>query len=176
MCSPGSGPDPGDVRLVKTLGDGTHIVQDNGRCVRARFRACHTKCLPPDARIATPAGDVPIRDIRVGADIWTQDANGRRIAARVERFTSVEVVGEHHVARIELADGRALTVSPEHPVVDARVVQQLRVGEPYDGSSVVKLELVRYTGARTYDLLPSGPTGVYWADDIPLRSTIDRGR
>ena len=65
-----------------------------------------------------------------------------------------------------------LTVSPEHPAL-VGVVQDLRIGEAYDGSSIVKLDFVRYTGARTYDLLPAGTTGIYWAEGIPLRSTLD---
>jgi hypothetical protein len=174
MCSPGGGPDPGDVRELKKLSDGTRIVQANGNCVRVRYRQCFSKCLPPDARIATPSGDVSIRELQVGSAIWTRSLDGRRIAARVEAIASVELTGEHHVARIVLADGRALTVSPEHPLADSRAVQQLAVGDAYDDSSIVTLELVRYTGTRTYDVVPSGATGVYWADGIPLTSTIRR--
>jgi hypothetical protein len=172
MCSPGGGPDPGDVRELKKLSDGTRIVQANGNCVRVRYRQCHSKCLPPDARIATPSGDVPIHELSIGSAIWTRTGDGQRVAARVEAMTSVEITATHHVARIVLADGRALTVSPEHPLADARVAQQLAVGDAYDGSFVVERELVPYTGLRTYDLVPSGATGVYWADGIPLRSTI----
>ena len=36
---------------------------------------------------------------------------------------------------------------------------------------VVSVDRVPYAG-RTYDILPSGPTGVYWADGVPLRSTL----
>jgi hypothetical protein len=31
-----------------------------------------------------------------------------------------------------------------------------------------------YGSGMTFDLLPSGPTGIYWADGVPLRSTIAR--
>jgi hypothetical protein len=37
---------------------------------------------------------------------------------------------------------------------------------------VVSAELLVYTGGSTFDLLPSGPTGVYFADGIPLASTL----
>jgi hypothetical protein len=32
--------------------------------------------------------------------------------------------------------------------------------------------LIPYTNGSTYDLLPSGPTGTYFADGILLRSTL----
>src|SRR6266851_3459609 len=41
-----------------------------------------------------------------------------------------------------------------------------------DGSTVTLWELVPYAGARTYDLLPAGPTGTYWANGILLSSTL----
>ena len=171
MCSPGSGPEPGEVRELEALPDGTRIVSDNGRCARVRYKPCFTKCLPPATRIATPNGNVPVRDVQVGTEIWTRDDLGRRIVGRVELVGSVEIIGEHHVARLVLDDGRTLTVSPQHPTVDA-LVQELRVGDVYDGASIVRLDFVPYTGARTFDLLPSGPSGIYWADGVPLRSTL----
>ncbi|HEY5924785.1 MAG TPA: hypothetical protein VIV11_24060 [Kofleriaceae bacterium] len=171
-CGFGGGPAQPDTTIVKQLKDGTQIIEQLGHCRRVRQVSCHTKCLPPDARIATPSGDVAIRDVRIGTEIWTRDTNGRRVATRVELVNSVEITGEHHVARLELADGRTLTVSPQHPALDG-LVQDFRVGDAYDGSSIVKLDFLRYTGARTYDLRPAGASGIYWADDIPLRSTLD---
>jgi hypothetical protein len=92
---------------------------------------------------------------------------------RVKRISSTPIDGEHHVARVVLADGRALTVSPEHPVRGGTRVQDLRAGDVYDGSAIVTLELVRYSGARTYDIL--GESGeIYWANDIPIQSTLGR--
>jgi hypothetical protein len=172
VCGPGQGPAAPDQKLIKELGDGTRIIETMGRCMRVRYRRCLTKCLPPQARIATPSGDVPVRDIRPGAEIWTRDADGRRVVGRVEQIASIAITGEHYVARVVLGDGRTFTASPEHPVLGDRVVQDLRIGEIYDGSTIAALEFLRYTEPRTYDLLPSGATGVYWADDAPLRSTL----
>jgi hypothetical protein len=172
ICGPGQGPAPPPQRHIKTLPDGTHVIELLRQCIRARYRRCYTKCLPPEARIATPAGDLPISALRIGADVWTRDVSGRRVAGRVEQLASIAITSEHHVARLVLGDGRTVTVSPEHPVLGGRVVQELRVGEHYDGSAIVTLDLVPYRGARTHDLLPSGATGVYWADGIPMRSTL----
>jgi len=35
---------------------------------------------------------------------------------------------------------------------------------------------VAYSGDRTYDLLPAGPTGFYWAGGILLSSTLSEQR
>lgn len=170
ICQPGGGPAQPERTFVLGLRDGTQIIEQLGKCLRVREVECHTKCLPGAARIATPAGEVPISQLHVGSAIWTQDAHGRRVEGRVIRAATVEVTGEHHVARVVLSDGRTLVVSPEHPALHDRI-EDLRAGDAYDGATVVTIALEPYTGARTYDILPSG--GVYWADGVPLRSTLD---
>jgi hypothetical protein len=37
---------------------------------------------------------------------------------------------------------------------------------------VISAERVSYDAGATYDLLPAGDTGIYWADDVPLASTL----
>jgi len=41
-----------------------------------------------------------------------------------------------------------------------------------DGSRVVAADLIPYVGDDTYDLVTSGPTGIYLAGGIPLGSTL----
>jgi hypothetical protein len=41
-----------------------------------------------------------------------------------------------------------------------------------DGARVVSAMLERYDGGVTFDLLPTGPTAVYFADGVPLGSTL----
>ena len=48
----------------------------------------------------------------------------------------------------------------------------LAPGDAYDGSTVAAAALVPYGDTATYDLLPAGPTGEYWADGILLGSTL----
>src|SRR5229473_979161 len=71
-----------------------------------------------------------------------------------------------------LADGRELLASPGHLTSDGRPLGSLGRGDALDGSTVTLWELVPYAGARTYDLLPAGPTGTYWANGILLSSTL----
>jgi hypothetical protein len=80
------------------------------------------------------------------------------------------------MVHLVLADGRELLASPGHRTADGRPVGALAAGDPLDGSTVEVWELVPYKGDRTYDVLPAGPTATYWADGIPLASTLAAGR
>jgi hypothetical protein len=37
---------------------------------------------------------------------------------------------------------------------------------------VILIERLAYGGSKTYDLLPSGETGFYWANGVPLNTTL----
>lgn len=128
-------------------------------------------CLPGATLIATPAGDVPAAVLRVGDPVWTRSADGRRLPARVVRTGSVSFDSPHDAVRLRLADGRSLTASPGHPTADGRSLGELRPGDLLDGSSVSSVEVIEVEG-DTFDLLPSGPSGAYWADGILVGSTL----
>jgi hypothetical protein len=80
------------------------------------------------------------------------------------------------MVHLVLADGRELLVSPGHRTADGRQLGLLAAGDALDGSTIVLWELVTYAGGRTYDLLPAGTTGTYWANGILLSSTLTTGR
>jgi hypothetical protein len=46
------------------------------------------------------------------------------------------------------------------------------VGDILDGSEVISVEIIHLHDSGTYDLLPSGASGAYWANGILLRSTL----
>ena len=129
-------------------------------------------CLAASTVIATPNGPVRVTDVRVGTIVWTQAADGSRVAASVIQIGSIEAPAEHRMVHLFLADGRELLVSPGHKSADGRPVGTLRAGDPLDGSTIKHSELVPYAGGRTYDLLPAGATGHYWANGILLSSTL----
>lgn len=131
-------------------------------------------CLARGTLVATPGGDVPVEALRPGDPVWTADASGRRIAAVVLETGSTPVPPTHLLVRLVLADGRVLEASPGHPLADGRLVGSLQAGDDVDGSTVVSTDRVPDTDARTFDLLPSGPTGAYWGDGILLGSTLSR--
>ena len=130
-------------------------------------------CLARGTRIQTPSGGVPVELLRIGAAVWTLDTAGRVIPGTVLGLGSTSAPVNHHVVRLVLADGRSVTASPGHPLADGRLLGNLRPGDLVDGSRVVVANLVPYTGGETFDIVVSGPTGVYLVDGIALASTID---
>lgn len=129
-------------------------------------------CLALGTRIATPRGDVAVELLRIGDVVWTQSERGERIAAPVVIVGSTPVSQWHEVVRLALADGRVVVASPGHPTTDGRTLGAFGVGDLLDGARVVGAERVRYEGRATYDLLPAGATGAYWANGVLLGSTL----
>jgi hypothetical protein len=84
----------------------------------------------------------------------------------------MEAPAGHRMVHLVLADGRELLVSPGHRTADGRQAGNLSVGDQLDGSTITAWELVPYAGGRTYDLLPAGATGLYWANEILMASTL----
>lgn len=129
-------------------------------------------CLAGGTRIDTPTGSVAVKDIQVGISIWTTDTVGHRVAGVVMRVSRVPVPPTHQMVHLVLSDGRALFASPGHPTTDGHHVGDLVQGEQYDGSVVISTQRVSYGEGATYDVLPSGDTGFYWANGVLLGSTL----
>jgi hypothetical protein len=104
--------------------------------------------------------------------IWTADEKGVRRAATILKTSRVAVGADHQMVRLKLEDGRELLASPGHPVADGRTLGSLREGDLVDGARVLSVDLVPYEEGYTYDVLPSGGTGHYWANGILLGSTL----
>jgi Hint domain-containing protein len=132
-------------------------------------------CLARGTAIDTPDGRVPVQDLGIGDSVWTLDVAGRRVAATIIAVGSTVSPASHRVVRLVLVDGRRVTASPGHPLADGRTLGSLRPGDPVGGSRVSSAELVAYASDRTFDVVVSGPTGVYLVDGIPLASTLRAG-
>jgi len=85
--------------------------------------------------------------------------------------SSIPVVGEHTILELELADHRTTRLSAGHPLRDGELAGNIGVGSIVDGARVVSIRRVPYRGA-TWDVLPAGPTGTYWANGVRLGSTL----
>jgi hypothetical protein len=129
-------------------------------------------CLAASTLIDTPAGAVRVTDIVPGMTVWTASPDGTRVAAMVLEAGSTQVPAGHLMVHLTLADGREIQASPGHLTADGSPLGTLSVGDRLDGSTVARWELLPYVGDRTYDLLPAGPTGTYWANGILLSSTL----
>ena len=131
-------------------------------------------CLAVGTWIDTPEGLVAVEDLRVGSPVWTMNTSGERIRATILETVRVAVPARHQMVHVVLSDGRELWVSPGHPTADGRTLGDLKIGDFLDGARVRMLESRAYAGFATYDLLPSGDTGFYWADGILMGSTLSK--
>jgi uncharacterized SAM-binding protein YcdF (DUF218 family) len=131
-------------------------------------------CLAAGTRIDTPSGRLEIQDLKPGVRVWTLNARSERIAMPVLRVSAVSAPPSHMMVHLFLNDGRELIASPGHPTVDGREVGQLQAGEAYDGAAIrlVRIEPYRNSYQRTFDILPAGDTGFYWANGILMASTL----
>ncbi len=133
-------------------------------------------CLARGTKIATPRGEVAVEDIRPGDPVWTRDRLGQPVSAVVDQIGSMPVATGHEVVHLVLADGRAVLVSPGHPLLDGRPVAALRHGDAYDGSMSF-----RPTGSRTpaaepsISFPPAGPASTTYPPSIPGPSPKPRG-
>lgn len=135
------------------------------------FNTCPI-CLARGTLIDTRDGAVPVELLRPGMSVWTLDAFGQRTAAQIVKASSTPVPPDFQMVRITLSDGRSLSASPGHPTIDNRILADYRPGDRLDGATVISAEQTDCDGGATFDILPAGPTGIYWADGIPLRSTL----
>ena len=166
------------LQVAKTEGKGeliTGIIDGQGRITiqqRTPSYATCPICLAAGTLIDTPTGPIPVQNLRMGTFVWTMDRAGARVAKPVIQVGKTVVPPTHQVVHLVLDDGREVWVSPGHPTADWRSVGQLKVGDSLDGGMILSVEQVRYTGYATYDLLPAGETGFYWANGILLASTL----
>lgn len=129
-------------------------------------------CLAPQTQIATPTGLVAIANLRVGDAVWTTDLSGIRLAATIVRMVRTPVPPTHRMRHVVLEDGRELWSSPGHPTTDEQRIANLKKGDFLSGGRILRIEEETYQQSATYDILPSGPTGSYWANGILLGSTL----
>jgi hypothetical protein len=112
--------------------------------------------------------------MKIGMPVWTITASGKRVPGVVIETGKTPVPPEHKMVELILDDGRNLLVSPGHPTVDRRTAADLLTGDFYNGARVVTSKQVLYGNGFTYDILPSGETGSYWANKILLGSTLKK--
>jgi hypothetical protein len=129
-------------------------------------------CLAIGTLIDGPRGPLAVERLRIGDLVWTIDRTGQRTAAPVVLLANTPVPATHEMAHLRLIDGREVRVSPGHPTSDGRLAGDLRVGDVLDGAMLVGAQREMYEGSYTYDLLPKGDTGYYWANGVRMASTL----
>jgi hypothetical protein len=129
-------------------------------------------CLTGGTMIDTPGGLIPVEELRSGMLVFTPDGMGNPVAVKITQISRTEVPAGFRVLEITLADGRVITASPGHPTSQGKALDAYLVGEMLDSSAVVRIQNVTYDGGATYDILPDGLSGCYWANGILLGSTL----
>jgi hypothetical protein len=135
------------------------------------FNTCPI-CLARGSLIDTPNGSVPVEELGKGMAVWTVDSAGKRIIGQVVETVTTPVAASCQVLRVRLDDGRTVIASAGHPTSEGKPLGDYRTGDTLDGAPVVAVEPLVYDGGATYDLLPSGGSGLYWANGILLKSTL----
>ncbi|HLO16729.1 MAG TPA: Hint domain-containing protein [Anaerolineales bacterium] len=131
-------------------------------------------CLAAGTLIDTPRGAVAVENLHLGDQVWTMNEAGQRVVGKILRTSRVSVPSTHQVVHIMLSDGRELWASAGHPTADGQALGNLKIGDLLDGARVILVERLPYAGTTTYDILPSGATGFYWANGILMGSTLSK--
>jgi len=71
-----------------------------------------------------------------------------------------------------LVNGQGLTVSGLHPDQNGNALLDYKVGDELDGIEIESIQTIVSPNTHTLDILPSGETGVYWANGILIGSTL----
>ncbi len=129
-------------------------------------------CLSEDTMIDTPDGPINVKELKKGMALFTQDSSGNRNIGTILETGKTLVPPDHKMVHIVLEDNRELYGSSNHPTSDGSVLGELLVGDILDGKKIMIAETIPYSGTHTYDILPSGSTGHYWANEILMKTTL----
>lgn len=129
-------------------------------------------CLSENTVIDTPNGPVNIQNLKTGMAVLTQDSSGHTQTGIILKTGRTLAPPGHVMVHVVLSDARELYASQNHPTADGRYFGELYPGDELDGSKIKSVEQVPYHGTFTYDILPSGQTGFYYADKILVASTL----
>jgi predicted lipid-binding transport protein (Tim44 family) len=129
-------------------------------------------CLQRGTLVATPAGPVPVEQLRAGDTVWGL-VGGARAPAIVQAVIAVE---PDAFVELTAADGATVRVTPEHPVqiapgVFVRADRLARGDEVNLAGGAAALSAVRTFAAEVpaYNLLVS-PGGVFFANGFTVHN------
>lgn len=168
---------PGSLRFTQKCPNGCVQYGPPLGCVTREYAEnCRSggcpKCLSSSTNILTDRGLVQVKELQPWMKVLSVNKKGQKELQPLMKISSVNVGQNHHMYHLKLSDGRNLFASPGHPTADGRVIGDLIAGDVYDGSIVRSNNLIPYTDTKTYDLLPAGDTGYYFANGILMGSTL----
>lgn len=123
--------------------------------------------------IDTPDGPIRVTSLRVGDRVFSRDELGVRTIEPVLSVHALAVIEPHQMTELTLSDGRVVRASAGHPLGrGGGSFGELHSGDVLDGATILSVETAPYDGSHTWELLPGGSTGEYWADGVPVGSTL----
>jgi hypothetical protein len=128
-------------------------------------------CTAPNTAIATPSGESPISELRVGDLVYSMH-HGHLAVVPIILINRVPVTGLHHMVEVRLSTGSVLSISPSHPTADGRTFADLVKGDRLDDVTLASVRRVPYTEAYTYDILPDSDSGAYFASGVLIGTTL----
>ncbi len=168
---------------VRQLGPNEYLYVIGGEFVIGPLNSC--KCMPNTARILTSQGEKQIDNIQIGDSVYTFNNIDGKFLAPIIQVNKILVQKDYIMTKITLEDGRSIQASPKHPIPIERdyatssknqyeelLFSEIKIGDHIDRTRVVFIEFVNYNGGFTYDILPAGESGYYWADGILVGSTL----
>ncbi|MCB0839978.1 MAG: hypothetical protein KDD99_25085 [Bacteroidetes bacterium] len=157
--------------LIAYLGDGTAIYKDTaGVYFRGNVNMCI--CLHPQTMILTYEGEKEVQSISEGEYIWTLNECEEKELQPVIWTNQVKVPASHQLLDIAFENGQHLKVSPLHPDIQGNALKDLTIGSYLNGEKVVSIEMIPANIPATWDILPAGATGAYFANGVAIGSTL----
>jgi hypothetical protein len=153
------------------IGPGTLRCSDPvlGTCPQGCIGGC--PCTAATTPVATPTGERPISELRVGDLVYSVD-RGAFVVVPIKLVHRTPVPATHRVVEVKLAHGAVLHVTPNHPTADGRTFGDLARGDRLDGTPVVAVRVIPYGQAFTYDILPDSDSGAYVAGGVLIGSAL----
>jgi len=131
-----------------------------------------TRCAAPNTPIATPLGERPIPELRVGDSVYSVEG-GAVVVVPILAVSRQPAGSAHTVTRVTLVGGAVLEVSAGHPTADGRVFGDLQAGDELGGVRVDDVVTgAAYPYPFTHDILPDSTSGAYFAAGALIGSTL----
>ena len=170
-------------RFIRKLGPNEYLYIINGEYIIGPRNNC--RCMPNTIRILTSQGEKQIDNIQIGDSVYTFNNNDGKILAPIIQVNKIPVHCGYTMIKITLENGKSIQASLNHPIPIERnyasssgnqyevlLFSDIKKGDHIGNSIVVSIEFVNYNGGFTYDILPAGESGYYWADGVLVGSTL----
>lgn len=130
-----------------------------------------TPCIVHNTLIKTQKGNVCIQDLKKNMKIWSKNRLGKLCLVKIREVKKYKITKPHVIITAQLSDGRFISATSNHPIMQNKTLSQYCLGEVLDGSIIVSYKYSLYTN-YFYDILPLGESGIYYANNIPIVSTL----